>query len=122
MAAAEAGDVSAAFTILERGILHAADISGMPARARRLHPTRRAHQPFFDAECQALKRGLRIRARDGASRAALRELERHYHSVVRSKRRAHRVQQLKGLPPTPVGGITTPRNSWSDVGCCTIAV
>ena len=63
--AADASDVSAAFASMEQGKLHATDISGMPARARRPSQSRRAHQPFFDAECQALKRGLRMSMRHG---------------------------------------------------------
>lgn len=94
--AALAGNVCAAFAALETGLLQAAQASTMPARAARPHPgpAGRTHQPFYDAECHALKRGLRTRARQGAGREELRTLERHYHTVVRSKRRAYRVQQL----------------------------
>ena len=91
------GNVCAAFAALEKGMLQAAEATGMPARAARRHHSGRAHQPFYDAECQSLKRGLRIRTSQGAGREELRNLERHYHTVVRGKRRAHRVQQLKLL-------------------------
>lgn len=95
--AALAGDVCTAFAALEEGMLRAAAAGGMRMRAGRANHAGRTHQPFFDAECQALKRGVRISAQQGVEPAALRAMERHYHSVVRSKRRAHRVQQLKVL-------------------------
>lgn len=95
--AAMDGNVCAAFAALEKGMLQAAAASGMPARTARRHHGGSAHQPFYDLECQALKCGLRARIRQGAGREELRTLERHYHTVVRGKRRAHRVQQLKLL-------------------------
>ncbi|CAL8471239.1 g10781 [Coccomyxa elongata] len=88
------------FAALEKGIFQAAEASGMPARAARRHHAGRAHQTFHEVECQALKRDLRTRARQGAAASWARgaaHIERHYDTIIRCKRRAHRVQQLKHL-------------------------
>ena len=91
------GNVCVAVAALEKGMLQAAEATGMPARVARRHYSGRARQPFYDAECHSLKRGLRICTSQGTGREELRNLERHYHTIVRGKRRAHRVQRLKLL-------------------------
>lgn len=80
------------------GVVHmAADQAGMPAkRASTKSGPARAHQPFYDGECVALKRQLR---RSGRTRApeAREDLERRYHSLVRQKKRAYQLERLKQL-------------------------
>ncbi len=51
------------------------------------------HQPFFDAECHSLERVER-NAKDPIARKSL---DRHYHSVVRSKQCAYQVARLHVL-------------------------
>ena len=91
--AASLVDVTSSFHHLSHGVGLAAGASNMPARGvphkQRIAP----HQPFFDAECQALKRVVR-RTQDPVAR---KQLEREYHSLVRSKRRAHRLGRLRAF-------------------------
>ena len=66
------------------------------------------HQPFFDAECQALKQTVR-RTRDPAAR---KQAERQYHSLVRSKRRAYRFRRLRAFITEQ---YTQPRRFWKQL-------
>jgi hypothetical protein len=108
--AAARADVSAAFDLLDGAVRQAARVAGMRGGAggRRL-PLGRDHQPFFDKECLRLKRGVRACLRWGGSRQEARVLERQYHSVVRSKRRAHRRRELQALLADQRGD---PRRFW----------
>ena len=92
LAAAGAGDVETSLQQLHEAISSAATASGMPARAGQSGGPRRQHQPFFDEECQQLKRDVRR-----ASSAERKQLERTYHSVVRRKARAYRAARLQAL-------------------------
>ena len=51
------------------------------------------NKPFFDSECRESKRKVRA-AQDPATKKLL---EREYHSLVRSKRRAFRLGRLRAL-------------------------
>lgn len=106
--AAGEGNITAAFNSLAEGIELGAQLSGMPRRGTGKLPQARASQPFFDAECIALKRATR-RARDPALK---RVLERQYHSVVRAKRRAHRLARLRVLLAQEK---SQPRRFWKTV-------
>ena len=90
-AAANSGEVGAAFTFLQDGLQLAADYSGMPTKVPGKLSHKRVHQPFFDAECAILKRAVR-RERDLDFKKTL---ERRYHSVVRAKRRAYKLARLR---------------------------
>ena len=87
-------DVSQINSQLHSRVTSAAHAAGMPLRlAARQRPGRACpHQPFFDAECRSLKRQVRTAAPDDRK-----ELERHYHSVVRRKKRAYRMTRLQQL-------------------------
>jgi hypothetical protein len=54
------------------------------------------HQHFYDAECLVLKPQLR-RVDRSTNPAAWKQLERRYHSLVRSKKRAFQLDRLKNL-------------------------
>ncbi|CAL8464058.1 g3593 [Coccomyxa elongata] len=58
-AAIAAGDLTAAFRHLHSGLQAAADESGLPRRSSHPRSTAQHHQPFYDAECKALKRQVR---------------------------------------------------------------
>ena len=106
--AASDADITSAFHHLFCGVELAADASDMPAR--RMPQKKRAalHQPFFDAQCQALKQAVR-RTRDPAAR---KQLERQYHSLVRSKRRAYRLGRLRAFITEQ---YTQPRRFWKQL-------
>ena len=95
--AALSGHVGAAFEMLDVGIRAAAASCGMHSVDKRDHAVHRAHAPFYDSKCHALKRQVRALADRGGNRSDLRAMERRYYSLVRTKRRAHRVAQLKDL-------------------------
>lgn len=108
---AAAGEVDAAFQSFDEGVRAAAAASGMPARHGR-PPCARVDAPFFDAECRQLKRAVRARARLGGDPAEVRAMERLYHNTVRTKRRAHRLAQLRRLLDTL---HTDPRAFWKQL-------
>ena len=114
--AAAQGDVDGAFQQLEEGVLAAASQAGMPMSkgSCRARGDCGRHKPFFDAECAALKRQVRaLRRRDGPSEEA-KVLERRYHSVVRTKRRAHRQRMLEATLQEQRGN---PRGFWQKLRC-----
>ena len=116
--AAARGDVDGAFQQLEEGVLAAASQAGMPLSTGscRARGDCGRHKPFFDAECAALKRQVRaLRRRDGPSEEA-KVLERQYHSVVRTKRRAHRQRMLAATLQEQRGN---PRGFWHSCGAIT---
>ena len=93
MAAALRDDPDTSLQQLYSAISTAATASGMPARLSQPGAAGvRMHQPFFDQECQQLKRAVRR-----ASPDQRRQLERAYHSVVRRKARTHKEAQLRAL-------------------------
>ena len=94
VAAIAAGDLTAAFQHLHSGLQAAADESGLPRRSSHPRPTAQHHQPFYDAECKALKRQVRHLFQTQPGSQAARTAEKQYHGVVRRKKRAHQVQQL----------------------------
>ena len=87
------GNVQGAFRAFGEALDLAADSSGMPKKVAGKVARPSAHQPFFDAACASLKRAVH-RAKDPAARKTL---ERKYHSVVRSKRRAYRLARLRDM-------------------------
>ena len=95
--AAAGGQVEEAFHALDQGVRAAAAASGLRSGTGRQHAASRVHAPFFDEECLRLKRQVRACASPGGDQDELKRLERRYHSLVRSKRRAHRKQQLQRL-------------------------
>ncbi|CAL8469960.1 g9502 [Coccomyxa elongata] len=107
--AALGGHVDVAFETLDAGIRAAATSCGMPTVEKRDRAVHRAHAPFFDAECQALKRHVQAMANRCSNPSELRAMERRYHSLVRSKRRAYRVAQLKHLIDEQ---YANPRSFW----------
>ena len=91
--AAGRGDPTGSLQLLYTAICAAATASGMPARSGHRGTTvRRQHQPFFDRECQQLKRGVRQ-----ASATQRKRLERRYHALVRCKARRYKMDQLRTL-------------------------
>ena len=93
LAAAGRGDPTGSLKELYTAIYTAATASGMPARAvRQGIAARRQHQPFYDTECQEMKRAVRR-----ASPSGRRRLERQYHLLVRRKARTYRLTQLRAL-------------------------
>ncbi len=104
-----AGHVDVAFETLDAGIRAAAASCGMPTVEKRDRAVHRAHAPFSDAECRALKRHVQAMANRGSNPSELRAMERRYHSLVRSKRRAYRVAQLKHLIDEQ---YANPRSFW----------
>ena len=88
------GDVPHIISQLHSHVTAAAEGAGMPMRQpARQRPGRASpHQPFFDAECRSLKH--QVRTADQEERGAL---ERHYHSVVRRKKRAYKMARLQQL-------------------------
>ena len=87
------GDVHAAFQHLSEAVGLAADDAGMPLKRGTHKGVGSTDKPFFDAECRDLKRQVRG-AQDFATR---KRLERQYHSLVRTKRRAFRLGRLRDL-------------------------
>lgn len=72
-----------------------ADKVGMPL-CPKVSGNRRINRPFFDNECRRLKREWRKAARmHGWHSTETKVLERHYHSVVRSRKRAWLLHQLQ---------------------------
>ena len=98
-------DVHAAFQHLSEAIGLAADAAGMPLKRGTRRTLGSTDKPFFDAECRALKREVRG-TQDFATR---KRLERQYHSLVRSKRRAFRLGRLRDLLDQQ---YTKPRSFW----------
>ena len=95
--AATRNNVDAAVQAVCGAVQMAADSCGMFAKQPRTRSgPPRAHQPFFDGECVALKRQLRRSGRLGDPEAR-KELEKRYHSLVRQKKRAHHLERLKQL-------------------------
>ena len=95
--AATDNNVDAAAQALRGVVQVAADKGGMPAKQScdRSGPAR-AHQPFYDGECVALKRQLR-RLGSAGDPVARKALERRYHGLVRQKKRAYHLERLKQL-------------------------
>ena len=107
-----AGDLSGAFQHLHRGLQSAADESGLPKRASRPRPTAQHHQSFYDEECKALKRQVRHLFRTQPGSEAAKTAEKQYHSVVRSKKRAHQIRQLQHLLQEQ---YTNPKAFWKQL-------
>lgn len=89
IADAQSGDVNAAVDKLHQAIASAADTAGMPAKSRPCHQSAKHRPAYFDEECSNLKRQVRRAAPDQK-----RQLERKYHSLVRSKARKFHQQRL----------------------------
>ena len=107
--AATDNNVDAAVQALRGVVEMAADEGGMHAKqsSSKSGPAR-AHQPFYDGECVALKRQLRRVGRSGDP-VARKELERRYHSLVGQKKRAYHLERLKQLL---VDERMRPRHFW----------
>ena len=98
-------DVPAAFSHLLDAIGLAANDAGMPSRHGSHRVVGSPSTPFFDSECRESKRRVRS-AQDSTTKKVL---EREYHSLVRSKRRAYRLGRLRALL---VQQHTQPRHFW----------
>ena len=73
-------------------INRAAGIADMPNRRlrQRGQPSKpRSHMPFFDQECQRMKRAIDLHRRTHGPGSELQQLEREYHAHNRAKRRAY---------------------------------
>ena len=90
-----AGHTAEAFEAFQAGLRVSAGFGGMPVRLGSKGPSRRPNQPFFDQECRALKRQVRAARARGDLNCKV--IERKYHSVVRSKERAHQKAELGKL-------------------------
>ena len=104
-------NVSEAVQAIQGVIGKAADLSGMPSRRLGRHSRNAQQQPFFDDQCAALKRQLR-RLPSNTDMAARKQLERKYHSVVRTKKRAYQLDRLKLLLRDQ---RTQPRRFWKSL-------
>ena len=98
-------DVQAAFQHLAAAVGLAADVAGMPSKCAPRRVVAAPDKPFYDTECRAAKKRVR-NARDPAARKIL---EREYHSLVRTKRRAFRLGRLRALLEQQ---YTQPRSFW----------
>ena len=95
--AATDNNVDAAVQVLRGVVEMAANEGGMHAeQSSSKRGPARAHQPFYDGECVALKRQLCRVGRSGDP-VARTELERWYHTLVRQKKRAYHLERLKQL-------------------------
>jgi hypothetical protein len=93
-----AGHVEQAMDTLSQVLVRAAHAADMRIYTVRLgsQARPRPHQPFYDQECVRLKRDWRRAGRlHGFSAPLVRGLERHYHSYVRSRKRAWLMSQLE---------------------------
>jgi hypothetical protein len=91
-----AGHVEQAMDTLSQVLVRAAHAADMRMYTVRLgsQARPRPHQPFYDQECVRLKRDWRRAGRlHGFSAPLVRGLERHYHSYVRSRKRAWLMSQ-----------------------------
>ncbi len=86
-------DVGAAFQHVLNAVGQAADDAGMLSKRASHKVAASFNKPFFDTECRVAKRRVNS-ARDPIS---WKLLEREYHSLVRSKRRAFRLGRLQAL-------------------------
>lgn len=86
-------DVPAAFQHFLAAIGLAADDADMPLRRGSRRVMGSPNKPFIDSECRESKGRVSF-AQDPAARKLL---EREYHSLVRSKRRAFRLVRLRAL-------------------------
>ena len=95
--AATENNVDAAVQAFSEAVQMAADVGGMVAKqCSRKADSAQAHQPFFDAECLALKRQVRRLGSTGDP-LARKALERRYHSLVRQRKRAYHFKRLQQL-------------------------
>ena len=78
-------------------INRAAGMADMPNRRLRQRGQPRSHTPFFDQECQRMKRAINLHRRTHGPGSELQQLEREYHAHTRAKRRAHERQTLETL-------------------------
>jgi hypothetical protein len=97
---AQEGQLADALQSFVQLLLACADNVGMSLRPKgtssKGNGNRRINQPFFDSECQRLKREWRKAGRlQGFQSPATKTLERHYHSIVRSRKRAWLLSQLQ---------------------------
>ena len=97
---AQEGQLADALQSFVQLLLACADNVGMSLRPKgtssKGNGNRRINQPFFDSECQRLKREWRKAGRlQGFQSPATKALERHYHSIVRSRKRAWLLSQLQ---------------------------
>lgn len=83
------------FKAFTQSILNGAAMSGMPCRESTTRP--RDNAPFYDTDCVSSKRRLRAAIRHGATGEILREMVRKHKSLVRTKRRAYRINELYSL-------------------------
>jgi hypothetical protein len=87
--------LTAAFSTLDTLVLAACTSAGMPPHGA--PRTTRPSAPFYDRECVSSKRRYRAALRRGDPETEIRALERLYHSLVRSKRRAYQLERLHQL-------------------------
>ena len=89
------GNLTQALDGLSEVVVNAAIEAGMPLRIRRKGQGR-FRKPFYNEECQRLKREWRKAGRQyGYQFQEVRLLERKYHSYVRSQKRAWLLTQLQ---------------------------
>jgi hypothetical protein len=92
---ANEGHLAQALDGLSEVVVNSATEAGMPLRVRRKGQDR-FRKPFFNEECQRLKREWRRAGRQyGYQFEDVRLLERKYHSYVRSQKRAWLLAQLQ---------------------------
>lgn len=91
------GNVGDALDALRAGMCASAESGGMYVSSGLVRPTRLRppHKAFFDHECKALKRQVRLARLRGDS--GWKDLERHYHGVVRAKKRAFQRGNISNL-------------------------
>lgn len=93
---ANEGQLAQALTALSNTMVQAASDAGMIARTSGGRKTNPQNKPFFDNECQRLKREWRRAGRiRGYLDPEVKILQRRYHSLVRSRKRAWLLAQLK---------------------------
>ena len=87
----------------------AAKMAMMPNR--RFQPTGqpKPRKPFYDQECQRMKRAISLHRRTRGQGPMLRKLEREYHAHTRAKRRAFERQTLDNLLEAQ---YSEPRKFW----------
>ena len=98
-------DIHAAFQHFSQAVSLAADDAGMPSKRTSRRVVGSPNKPFFDSECRESKGRVRA-AQDPAAKKLL---EREYHALVRSKRRAFRLGRLRALLDQQ---YTQPRYFW----------
>lgn len=92
---AQDGNLAEALESFVNVLLACAEHAGMP-RCEKIARTPSCNRPFFDGECQRLKREWRRAGRlHGYQSPTVKAVERHYHSLVRSRKRAWLMSQLQ---------------------------